>query len=251
MCYTAGMWRGSLALLLTVAGCAGGVASSADAGRHDVAVQSGPLPACSWPSSLDRPDSDTAGWWVSRTLVVCGEPMGASAVCASDGGTGDCDTNLRPCVMACGEHQYLVTLETQMPVFGTPDSAQPYSPTLVYPTLPDGCTSPSPLVPNSELSYQCCPCEAETGTAPDASDSGACVAVTIAPSDLACSTDADCTTVVTGELCTAPCCPEEAVNTSAAARFATLTAGLPPPVGGCGPCGMAPVACIAGACVDR
>jgi hypothetical protein len=98
-----------------------------------------------------------------------------------------------------------------------------------------------------------CPVSTDAGhpTAPDASDSSACVTVTIAPSDLTCTSDADCTAVVKGELCTAPCCPEDAVNTSAAARFATLTAGLPPPVGGCGPCGEAQVACVAGACVDR
>jgi hypothetical protein len=137
-----------------------GPSDDSNAGGADAATPpAGPLPACTWPTSLERPDSDTAGWRVSRTLLVCGERGGPTSVCASDSGTGKCNSNLEPCVMACGEHQYLVEEEVQMPVFGTPDGGGPYSPKLTFPTLPPGCTPPNPLVASAEATYTCCPCE--------------------------------------------------------------------------------------------
>jgi len=132
---------------------------STGGGLDAEARSSGPLPACTWPATLDRPDSNAAGWWVSRTLLVCGDPDGGStSVCESDSGTGTCDSQLRPCVMACGENQYLVMEEVQMPTLGSPDGG-PYSPTLTFPTLPSACTSPSPFVASAEATYICCPCE--------------------------------------------------------------------------------------------
>jgi hypothetical protein len=136
-----------------------GQGNESNTGAVETSIPSaGPLPACTWPASLDRPDSSTAGWWVSRTLLVCGDPgSGPTSVCASDGGTGTCGSNVRPCVTACGENQYLVMEEVQMPVFGSPDGG-PYSPTLTFPRLPPGCTSPSPSVASAEATYYCCPC---------------------------------------------------------------------------------------------
>jgi hypothetical protein len=110
------------------------------------------LPACSWPVSIDPPDISNVGWSVSRTLVVCGQGAEVTSTGSNDS-TIACEDG-GGCVIACGTHQYLLSLAIEQRVHG----AAP-SPPLVFPTLPAGCASPQPLVPSALAAFYCCPCE--------------------------------------------------------------------------------------------
>ncbi len=58
-------------------------------------------------------------------------------------------------------------------------------------------------------------------------DGGRCVAIDVAPSDLSCGSDRDCTIVRSGEVCSGQCsCGNTPVNAGAAARVQSETASL-------------------------
>jgi hypothetical protein len=58
-------------------------------------------------------------------------------------------------------------------------------------------------------------------------DGGTCIDIEVAPSDLSCASDQDCTLTLTGEVCDGQCsCGDTPVSTTAAARDESETASL-------------------------
>jgi hypothetical protein len=80
----------------------------------------------------------------------------------------------------------------------------------------------------------------------DAPGQGACVGITLAPTDLTCVADSDCAYVSSGEVCDT-CCPSTAANEAASQRIEAALASLPASV--CAPCTVpGGLECIAGQC---
>ena len=81
-------------------------------------------------------------------------------------------------------------------------------------------------------------------------ESNGCVTFTIAPDDLACSADVECTFVGALRLCPGdPSCGlENPVNVATVARYERVTAGVPVTPVSCG--APTPVRCVAGRCAE-
>jgi hypothetical protein len=133
-----------------------GDASAPMASSQDASAWDGPLPACSWPASLDVTDASDGRCVAARALLACTSPNGVGEGCISNdptqcpgGGAGLVEPagSTFTCQDQCPPDRYAIRCGTVGP--GSPGAPEP-------PPPPDGCNNME-YTP-AGIWFACCPC---------------------------------------------------------------------------------------------